>query len=158
MNATKEFNAAALNAAEARRFNNEAEFERINTQLAQQAKEFNAQAQFERDQFNAKNALLVEQSNAEWRRQINLADTAAINEANRINVQNQFQLTSQAQAFLWQELRDQADFDFRKTENDANRTSQLIGTVVAADPKRYTSQGRQSLSYWIAQITKASTG
>jgi len=158
MNATKEFNASALNAAEARRFNNEAEFERINTQLAQQAKEFNAQAQFERDQFNAKNALLVEQSNAEWRRQINLADTAAINEANRINVQNQFQLTSQAQAFLWQELRDQADFDFRKTENDANRTSQLIGTVVAADPKRYTSQGRQSLSYWIAQITKASTG
>jgi hypothetical protein len=158
MNATKEFNAAALNAAEARRFNNEAEFERINTQLAQQAKEFNAQAQFERDQFNAKNALLVEQSNAEWRRQINLADTAAINEANRINVQNQFQLTSQAQAFLWQELRDQADFDFRKTENDANRTSQLIGTVVAADPKRYTSEGRQSLSYWIAQITKASTG
>ena len=158
MNATKEFNAAALNAAEARRFNNEAEFERINTQLAQQAKEFNAQAQFERDQFNAKNALLVEQSNAEWRRQINLADTAAINEANRVNVQNQFQLTSQAQAFLWQELRDQADFDFRKTENDANRTSQLIGTVVAADPKRYTSQGRQSLSYWIAQITKASTG
>ena len=158
MNATKEFNAAALNAAEARRFNNEAEFERINTQLAQQAKEFNAQAQFERDQFNAKNALLVEQSNAEWRRQINLADTAAINEANRINVQNQFQLTSQAQAFLWQELRDQADFDFRKTENDANRTSQLIGTVVAADPKRYTSQSRQSLSYWIAQITKASTG
>ena len=158
MNATKEFNASALNAAEARRFNNEAEFERINTQLAQQAKEFNAQAQFERDQFNAKNALLVEQSNAEWRRQINLADTAAINEANRVNVQNQFQLTSQAQAFLWQELRDQADFDFRKTENDANRTSQLIGTVVAADPKRYTSQGRQSLSYWIAQITKASTG
>ena len=102
--------------------------------------------------------MLVEQSNAEWRRQINLADTAAINEANRINVQNQFQLTSQAQAFLWQELRDQADFDFRKTENDANRTSQLIGTVVAADPKRYTSEGRQSLSYWIAQITEASTG
>mgnify|MGYP003109933722 CR=1 FL=1 len=158
MNATKEFNASALNAAEARRFNNEAEFERINTQLAQQAKEFNAQAQFERDQFNAKNALLVEQSNAEWRRQINLADTAAINEANRVNVQNQFQLTSQAQAFLWQELRDQADFDFRKTENDANRTSQLIGTVVAADPKRYTSEGRKSLSYWIAQITQASTG
>ena len=82
----------------------------------------------------------LEQSNAQWRRQINLADTAAQNQINLQNVQNQFQLTSQAQAFLWQELRDQADFDFRKTENDANRTSQLIGTVVAADPKRYTSQ------------------
>ena len=153
MNVANQFNAAAINAAEARRVNNEVEIEKINTQLVQQAKEFNAQAQFQKDQFNAKNALLVEQSNAEWRRQINLADTAAINEANRINVQQQFKLTSQAQAFLWQELRDQADFDFRKTENDNNRTSQLIGTLVAADPKRYTIENQRDLTEWIAKIT-----
>jgi len=153
MNATKQFNASALNAAEARRVNNEVEIEKINTQLRQDAEKFNAQAEFERDKFNAANALAVEQSNAQWRRQINLADTAAINEANRINVQQQFKLTSQAQAFLWQELRDQADFDFRRSENDNNRTSQLIGTLVAADPKRYTIENQRDLSEWIARIT-----
>ena len=153
MNATKQFNASALNAAEARRVNNEVEIEKINTQLRQDAEKFNAQAEFERDKFNAANALAVEQSNAQWRRQINLADTAAINEANRINVQQQFKLTSQAQAFLWQELRDQADFDFRRSENDNNRTSQLIGTLVAADPKRYTIENQRDLTEWIAKIT-----
>ena len=137
MNAVKQFNAAASNAAEARRVNNEVELEKVNAQLRQDAEKFNAQAQFEQDQFNARNALLVEQSNIEWRRQVNLAETAAINEANRINAQNQFQLTSQAQAFIWQDLRDKADFDFRAAENERDREAQIVSTAIGADPGKY---------------------
>ena len=139
MNAANQFNAAAQNAAEARRVQNEVELATINAQLKQDAEKFNAQAEFERDQFNAKNALLVEQSNVEWRRQINLAETAAENEINRQNVQNQFQLTRDAQAFLWQELRDRADFDFRAAQNERDREAQIVATAIGADPGKYAN-------------------
>ena len=139
MNAAKEFNAAALNAAESRRINNEVQLELANAQLAQQADEFNAQVEFNRQKLNIENAQAIEQSNAQWRRQINLADTAAQNQINLQNVQNAFQLTSQAQAFVWQELRDQADFDFRRTENVLNREENLIATAISSDPARYDS-------------------
>ena len=62
---------------------------------------------------------------------LSLNEGFSINEANRVNVQNQFQLTSQAQAFLWQELRDQADFDFRAVENEENRKATIIATALA---------------------------
>ena len=139
MNAAKEFNASAQNAAEARRINNEVQLELANAQLAQQADEFNAQVEFNRQKLNIENAQAIEQSNAQWRRQINLADTAAQNQINLQNVQNAFQLTSQAQAFVWQELRDQADFDFRRTENVLNREENLIATAISSDPARYDS-------------------
>ena len=139
MNAAKEFNASAKNAAEARRINNEVELATINAQLKQDAEKYNAQAQFERDQFNARNALLVEQSNVEWRRQINLAETAAQNEINRQNVQNQFALSKDAQAFLWQEMRDRADFDFRAAQNERDREAQVVATAIGADPGKYAN-------------------
>jgi hypothetical protein len=37
----------------------------------------------------------------------------------------------QSQSFLWQELRDQADFDFRGSENELNRQAQIISTAIA---------------------------
>ena len=44
---------------------------------------------------------------------------------------NAFNLSSQAHAFLWQELRDQADFDFRAVENEENRKAQIVATALA---------------------------
>ena len=41
--------------------------------------------QNQRDQFNAQNRLVIDQNNAQWRRQIATADTVAINRANEIN-------------------------------------------------------------------------
>ena len=40
-------------------------------------------------------------------------------------------MSMQSQAFLWQELRDQADFDFRGSENEENRKAQIIATAMA---------------------------
>ena len=57
------------------------------------AGERNAQAQFNsamrdnRQKFNANMQYAIDQSNVQWRRQINTADTAVQNENNRINVQ-----------------------------------------------------------------------
>ena len=47
------------------------------------------------------------------------------------NAQNAFNMTSQAQSFLWQELRDQADFAFRASEGEENRKAQLYATALA---------------------------
>ena len=41
----------------------------------------------------------------------------------------------QSQSFLWQELRDQADFDFRAFENEENRKAQIISTAMANEGK-----------------------
>ena len=55
------------------------------------------------------------------------------------NAQNAFAMSQTAQSFLWQELRDQADFDFRAGENERSRIAQLVNTALASDPSKYSS-------------------
>ena len=80
---------------------------------------------------NAQNSAAVEASNVQWRRQSNTINTAAKNQINMQNSQNAYGMTMQSQAFLWQELRDQADFDFKASENEENRKAQIISTAIA---------------------------
>jgi hypothetical protein len=131
MNAMEQFNATQANAAEARRANREADLNKFNAQLITQVDQFNSQQDFARNQWNAANAAAVEASNVQWRRQANTINTAAQNQINMQNAQNAFNMSSQAMAFLWQELRDQADFDFRAAENEENRKAQIIATAMA---------------------------
>jgi len=130
LNAMKQFNAQSANAAEARRVGIEADLNKANAAMANQINAQNAQLDFNREQFNAANALAVAQSNVNWRRQANTAETAAANQINQQNVQNAFQLSSQAQAFLWQELRDQADYDFKWADNEAMREAQAVVAAI----------------------------
>ena len=44
---------------------------------------------------------------------------------------NAFNLNGQSLAFLWQELRDQAAFDFQKTENFEDRKAQIYAQSLA---------------------------
>jgi len=139
MNANAQFNATQANAAEARRAGIEADANRYNAQLATQVKEFNANQDFARNQWNAQNTAAVEASNVAWMRQINTVNTAAQNAINMQNATNAFNLSQTARAFLWQELRDQADYDFRESENEKNRIAQIVNTALASDPDRYSS-------------------
>ena len=126
VNSMAQFNAAAENAAEARRVANELQVETIEAQLATEVSKFNAQQDFAREQFNTQNATVIAQSNVEWRRKANTADTAAFNAINQQNAQNMFNLTSAANNFLWQELRDEADFAFKRWDNDQQRKASLL--------------------------------
>ena len=110
-------------------------FAKFNAQLVTQTEQYNNQQDFARVQWNASNAATVEASNTQWRRQTNLANTAATNQINAQNAQNSFNLSTQAQSFLWQELRDQADFDFRAVENEENRKVQIVSTAIANEGK-----------------------
>ena len=135
MNAMEQFNATQDNAAAARDAQRQADLNKFNAQLVTQVDQFNSQQDFARNQWNAQNAAAVEASNVQWRRQANTINTAAQNQINMQNAQNAYGLSSQAQSFLWQELRDQADFDFRAFENEENRKAQIISTAMANEGK-----------------------
>ena len=104
---------------------------KFDAQLLAQVDQFNSQQDFARASWNAQNSAAVEASNVQWRRQANTINTAAQNQINAQNAQNAFGMSMQSQSFLWQELRDQADFDFRAGENEENRKAQIISTAIA---------------------------
>ena len=131
LNNSAQFNAQQINARQAIEFQVEADLEKANAAMVNQINQFNEQTSFERDKFNTANAQQIEQSNLAWRRQANTINTAAANQVAMQNTQNAFNMTSQAQAFLWQELRDQADFAFRASEGEENRKAQLYATALA---------------------------
>ena len=132
-NAAEQFNAQQKNAAEARRAARDTELNKANAAIMNQVAQFNTQLDFNREQWNKQNEQAVRQSNVAWRRQANLADTAAQNAINQQNVQNAFGLTQSALSFSWQELRDQADYDFRWATDSANRKTQAMIAAASAE-------------------------
>jgi hypothetical protein len=149
MNAATQFNVQSKNVAAAREADRIADVNKTNATILNQVNQFNAQLDYNRQQWNAANEQAVLNSNVNWRRQANLADTAAQNAINQQNAQNAFGLTSSALSFLWQELRDQADYDFRFGENDANR--KLNAMIAAAG-----SEG-DAAKNWSTNFNNAST-
>lgn len=87
--------------------------------------QFNQQVRDSRDKFNANMQFAIDQSNAVWRREINTANTAAQNETNRLNAQLQFNATQTALASMWQAYRDNASWNFTKSENALQRQHQV---------------------------------
>lgn len=87
--------------------------------------QFNQTMSNNRDQFNSANQLVIDQSNATWRRNVNTANTAADNAANATNAQNTFNLSQTSLNNIWQKYRDDASYAFQTGENDKNRAATL---------------------------------
>ena len=138
MIAREQFNATEKNRQAAIDAGNELEASRLTAQLETDISKFNAQQELAREQWNAANAQAVEQSNIQWRRQANLADTAAQNAANQQNAQIAFNLTSQEQTQLWQQLRDEAAYIRQSYENDEQRKAQMLATAIGNTDVRHT--------------------
>ena len=136
-NLLKEFNATQTNLVAAKNADRTVDVNKFNANLSASLEEFNSSQEFNRNQFNLANSAAVKQSNLAWRRQTNVANTAAQNAVNMQNVQNALGVSAQATAFVWQELRDSADYDFRAQENEYTRISQLVSTAIGSDPERY---------------------
>ena len=137
MNAMEQFNAQAENAAEARRVQNEIAVAQADAQMKLAIDQFNSQQDYQRNQWNAQNEQAVLQADVKWRRQLNTANTAAVNAVNQQNAQNAFNLSSQAQAFMWQELRDQADYAFRSADNHEQRKSAMYIAMLGNESGNY---------------------
>ncbi len=137
MDAMNQFNTSQANAAAAQDANRRADIEKFNAQLVTQIDQYNSQQEFQRQQFNASNALAIEQSNVQWRRQANTINTAAQNAINQQNAQNAFNLSNQALSNLWQELRDQADYDFKTVDNEEQRKTALYVAALGNEGASY---------------------
>tara|TARA_B100000686_G_scaffold343061_1_gene423225 strand:- start:508 stop:2871 length:2364 start_codon:yes stop_codon:yes gene_type:complete len=136
-NAMEQFNTQQQNAAEARRVQNQVDVDKADAAMKVQIDQFNSQQDFAYNQWNAQNAQVVKQADVKWRRQLNTANTAAINAVNQQNAQNAFNLSSQAQAFMWQELRDQADYAFRSADNYEQRKSAMYIAMLGNESGNY---------------------
>ena len=139
LNNVSMFNTEQTNARQALAFSAEVDLNKANANMTNQMKQFNADTEFKRERFNIENARIVEQSNLAWRRQVNTVNTAAQNDVNMQNSINSFNISSQALSFMWQELRDEADYAFKSSENEKARLAALLSTAVASDPDRYAS-------------------
>ena len=64
---------------------------------------------------------MIAQSNAQWRREVATADTAAQNRANEINAKNTLDIQNQAYDNMWQHYGDQMDNAYKSAESEAER-------------------------------------
>lgn len=119
--AMSQFNAGQANQVALQNVANQINVGEFTSQQQSAIDQFNSSQQFARDQFNAQAAFAIDQSNVVWRRNLNTENTAAINAANQVNVQNAFNISQTAQNDLWQQWRDEVSYAFTASENQANR-------------------------------------
>ena len=129
-NAMAQFNETETNRAAALTAQNKLEADKINADMGLKIATFDKELQFKTDSWNAANLQAVEQSNVEWRRKSNTINTAAQNASNQQNAQFAFNMSTQAQSQLWQELRDQATFDFQGNQTDMDRKANIINAAL----------------------------
>lgn len=122
--------------------------EQFNANVMNRATEFWASMDSQRDLFNSQQSQAIEQSNVSWRRQINLTNTAIDNQVLATNVQNAFNLSNQALSFLWQEMRDEAQWEFQGDQASLDRRNRLEANVIANEAGAAAEAGA-----WVSNIT-----
>lgn len=153
VNQAKQFTASEKNKAKAINAQNVLAARTAQAQLNTQIEQFNSQMDFNRNQWNAANKQAVMQSNVEWRRKANLVNTAAQNASNQMNAQMQFNLDSAEQAFLWQNLRDEAAYLRQAYENEEQRKTTLYATALGNETSAEKGNvGTKTLKEWIDKI------
>jgi hypothetical protein len=103
----------------------------------------NAQIQANREQFNAQNAFIASQAAVEYDRKVNLMNTAAENEMNKLNAQQEFQISAMGYEAELLAARDEAAYLRQSYENDKALNTQLyiaaIGNETAASKESNTT-------------------
>jgi hypothetical protein len=105
----------------------------FNASQVQNTNQFNTNLQNQRDQWNGQNALVVAQSNAQWRRQIATADTAALNRQNEFNASAALGVSNQAYANIQQFTRDIMFKAIESSENALDRETRIATAIFNAN-------------------------
>ena len=124
-----QFNAAQANAQDQANAGEENAMERF-------AEEINNQ----RDQYNAQNRLVIDQQNAQWRRQVATADTVAVNRANEINATALLGISNTAYNDLWAYYQDSMEYAWNSTENERERLKDITVQRMEIDSEAATAQ------------------
>ena len=161
-NAAKQFNAQSQNQvnqfydnlkAQVQQFNAEQQNAqaRFNAGEANALAKFNAEMKNQREQFNAANQLIVDQSNATWRREVATAETEAINRANELNALAALDISNTAYNNLWTAYGDAMENSFQAGENEANRQTNMAITILNnkadADQAKAAADAASSASF-----------
>ena len=136
MNASLQFNAASKTQVD--QFNNTLSTQvtqfnatqknaiaQFNTDQENAMSKFNAEVQNQRDTFNATQRLVIDQSNAQWQRDVATANTAAVNAANTLNAQLSQNMTLAEYNNETQLYRDTVSFAWQAGQNDSDRANKL---------------------------------
>ena len=126
-----QFNAAQANAQDQANAGEENAMERF-------AEEMNNQ----RDQYNAQNRLVIDQQNAQWRRQVATADTVAINRANEINATALLGISNTAYNDLWAYYQDSMEYAWNSTENERERLKDITLQRMEVDAEAAAAQAK----------------
>ena len=102
----------------------------------------------------------IDQSNTVWRREINTANTALQNETNRINVQNSFNASQTAMNQLWQKYRDNATWNFQKSESELARRHDIatLAMQFANSTEMYENEQKDQLVAGIGSLLARMVG
>mgnify|MGYP001592639059 CR=1 FL=1 len=121
--------------------------ERFNAGQVNAANQFNAEMKNNREQFNAQNQLVVDQSNATWRREIATQDTAAINRANELNAINTLDISNTAYNNMWGLYGDQMEWAWTSAENQQDRLSELAQEQLSLEERKMMIDAESSKSF-----------
>ena len=128
-NQVQQFNATQVNGQE-----------QFNAGQVNTVERFNAELNNQRDQFNAQNQLVIAQNNAQWRREIATADTAAVNRANELNAAAILDVSKTSYDNLWQYYADTMEWAWTSAENNAERLVQMAVAELDAKVRKDLGQ------------------
>ena len=120
-----QFNTAEQNKVAALNAKNATAIADANAQRQTAINQFNSTLSDQRQRFNVENQRVIDQSNTVWRRQLNTANTQAVNAANETNAENLLNLSNFALSSLWQQWRDEASWVNQSSQNEQNRNHNL---------------------------------
>ena len=129
--------------------NRQVAVDRFNAGEINAVNQYNATLRDSRDKFNSSMGFAIDQNNVKWRRQINTAATALQNEANRVNVQNQYNMTQAALNQMWLMYRDNAAWNFQKSESQLQRQHEIgmQSMNFSNDKTLYNKQVRDDIGF-----------
>ena len=87
---------------------------------------------------------MIDQNNAQWRRQIATAETATTNRINELNANNLLQISNLAYNNLWQYYADTMEWAWTSAENELNRYADMSIANLNADTQAEVAKRGES--------------
>ena len=103
----------------------------LDADLAEQ--KFNADLANDREQFQIKNQLLIDETNAKWRQDVTKFNKELEFTAAADDVKNSLSISAEALNRLWDETDQIFDYLWRSTENELDRASNLTSTIIGGE-------------------------
>ena len=127
--------------------NREAAMTQFNVSEENAMKQFVTTINDAHEKFNANMQFAIDQSNVVWRREANTADTAAQNDANRIEAGYEFNASQNALNSMWNLMRDVASWNFQKSENLMQRQHDIatLAMQFANEEELYDKEAKDEL-------------